>query len=91
MADLEDDAFLVEKHVKYFKRILGVLPNAVSSLDTSRMTLLFFGLSGLDILGALNELSGEERAEMVAWIYSQQLLPDKNHPGTRSLCTVSCT
>ena len=27
---------LVKKHIQYFKRILNVLPHAVSSMDTSR-------------------------------------------------------
>lgn len=41
-----------------------------------RMTILFFGLSGLDVLDSLSVISDEDRAGMVDWIYSQQILPN---------------
>ena len=40
------------------------------------MTLAFFGLSGLDLLGALDEnISAQRKQEIIDWIYSQQILP----------------
>lgn len=47
-----------------------------------RMTLLFFGLSGLDVLNALDSIPAEEKQEIVEWIYAMQVLPDKDDPGT---------
>lgn len=68
-----------DKHVKYFKRILHVIPGQFSSLDTHRMTLAFFALSGLDLLDALAEIE-KDREAIVEWIYSLQVLP--NSQGT---------
>ena len=45
-----------------------------------RMTLLFFCLSGMDVLNCLN-ISPSRRYEIIEWIYSQQVLPDPNNPG----------
>lgn len=46
------------------------------------MTLTFFALSGLDLLGALDaEISKGRRDQWVNWIYAQQILPDENNPG----------
>ncbi|XP_041365891.1 geranylgeranyl transferase type-1 subunit beta-like isoform X2 [Gigantopelta aegis] len=66
--------FLRDKHVKFFIRTLRVLPSSLSSLDTNRMTVAFFALSGLDVLGAINVLE-EEHKQMIDWIYSLQVLP----------------
>ena len=46
-----------------------------------RMTLLFFCLSGLDVLNSL-ETVNDRRAEIIDWIYAQQILPDATDPGT---------
>ena len=46
------------------------------------MTILYFGLSGLDVLNALDSISAKEKQEMIEWIYAMQLLPDKDNPGT---------
>ena len=46
----------------------------------SRMTLVFFSLSGLDLLGALQEVESM-RVDIVEWIYAQQVLPDEVVPG----------
>ena len=44
------------------------------------MTLVFFSLSGLDLLCALQEVESL-RADIVEWIYAQQVLPDEAVPG----------
>ncbi len=44
-----------------------------------RMTILFFGVSGLDVLDGLSEVSRQDKADMVDWIYAQQILPNKSH------------
>jgi len=48
------------------------------------MTLLFFAVSGLDILDSLGILSAEEKEEIVEWIYAQQIPPAED--GTSSHC-----
>jgi geranylgeranyl transferase type-1 subunit beta len=46
------------------------------------MTLAFFCLSGLDLLGALEgEIPKERRKTWIDWIYAQQILPDEKNPG----------
>ncbi|WAR28678.1 PGTB1-like protein [Mya arenaria] len=74
-APMKDD-FLRDKHVKFFVRCLQVLPGRYSSLDTSRMTIAFFALSGLDMLDALRVVE-KEKSSMIEWIYSLQVLPNK--------------
>ena len=37
------------------------------------MSLAYFALSSLDILGALDKLSPDDRAANIRWIYAQQL------------------
>lgn len=37
------------------------------------MTVLFFALSGLDILNALDEISDKEKLQIINWIYSLQV------------------
>ncbi|XP_078698686.1 geranylgeranyl transferase type-1 subunit beta-like [Branchiostoma floridae x Branchiostoma belcheri] len=67
--------FVKEKHVKFFQRCLQVLPSRYCSLDTTRLTVAFFALSGLDLLGALDTVN---KQEIIDWIYSLQVLPDKD-------------
>lgn len=45
------------RHVKYFKRCLTSLPEQYISLDLNRMTLLYFCVVALDLLGALEEVN----------------------------------
>ena len=51
------------------------LTAASSFLFCSRMTLLFFCLSGLDVLDAV-DFQTERKSEIIDWIYAQQILPD---------------
>jgi len=67
----------IDKHVKYFIRCLNALPGAYTSIDTSRMTILFFALSGLDLLNALDKIENDKN-KIIDWIYSLQILPDEN-------------
>ncbi|XP_046354801.1 geranylgeranyl transferase type-1 subunit beta-like [Haliotis cracherodii] len=68
--------FVREKHVKFFVRTLQILPSSCASLDTNRMTIAFFALSGLDVLCALNAIE-KEKQDIIDWIYSLQVLPDE--------------
>nr|XP_053633943.1 geranylgeranyl transferase type-1 subunit beta-like [Cherax quadricarinatus] len=67
--------FLRARHIKYLQRCLRVLPYSAVTFDTSRMTVLFFALSGLDLLDGLQEISKKEREHIVDWIYSLQIVP----------------
>ena len=45
-----------------------------------RMTLLFFSLSGLDVLDSL-DLTPTRKLEIIDWIYAQQVFPDPSDTG----------
>ena len=63
------------KHVKYLMRMLKVLPESLASFETTRMTLVYFTISALDVLGELNNvISEKEKASMIDWIYRLQVL-----------------
>ncbi|PKC04350.1 protein geranylgeranyltransferas-like protein type I beta subunit [Rhizophagus irregularis] len=73
--------FVRDKHISYLMRGLTLLPKQYASNDTNRMTLAFFCLSGLDLLGALeSEIPEERRKTWIDWIYAQQILPDERNP-----------
>ncbi|KAL9638349.1 MAG: hypothetical protein Q9204_001537 [Flavoplaca sp. TL-2023a] len=61
-------------HIRYFLRCLKTfLPTAYTSNDSQRMTLAFFVLCGIDLLGALDtNITADERAGYVDWIYGCQ-------------------
>lgn len=71
--------FYGEAHAKYFRSIINVMPSPYASLDTSRMTALYFSVVGLDILGQLDTVNKNEIAE---FIYALQLANSKK--GTSS-------
>lgn len=75
MADCRE--FLKEKHAKYFVRCLNALPSSVSSLDPIRLSISFFAISGLDVLGRL-DLLDKFRSEYIDWIYNFQIIPMLN-------------
>ncbi|KAK5796757.1 hypothetical protein VI817_006041 [Penicillium citrinum] len=64
-----------ERHVKYYLRCLKTfLPSAYLSNDSNRMLLAFLALTGLDVLGALqNKTTPEERQSYINWIYHCQV------------------
>jgi len=69
-----DDQLEIRKHVHFFKSCLNVFPEAYCQLETARLTLLFFTLSGLDVLNQLDSVVTEEqRKKIIEWIYSLQI------------------
>lgn len=74
-----------KKHIQFFLYHLRSLPGPYGSLDTSRMTILYFAVSGLDVLGAIDMLPAEKKAAIVNWIYSLQILPDPNDQASGAL------
>eukprot|EP00126_Sphaerothecum_destruens_P012979 Sdes_comp22208_c0_seq1m20710 len=72
--------FKKKLHSRYFSSCLKTLPSDYSSGDTSRMSLVFFSLSGLDLLGTLEDvLSPQDKASYIEWIYSQQVFGIDQH------------
>lgn len=62
----------VSSHVRYFRKCLEVLPGAYSSLDTNRLTVIYFCVSGLDLLG---EIGRVDAPAICDYIYAMQVLP----------------
>lgn len=78
-----------ERQTKYFLRCLKTfLPSAYTSTDSNRMTLAFFVLASLDLLGALETSAGvvsqSERSQYIDWLYNCQLQTGgfRGFPGT---------
>ena len=63
-----------EKHIKYWQRCLkSLLPTVYTSTDSSRMTLAFFILSALDLLGVgPSTFPEEDRTRIREWILKSQ-------------------
>lgn len=82
----DQSTFSKDRHIRYWLRCLKTyLPNAYTSNDSNRMTLAFFILSALDLLGVLyDHTTSSERSEYIDWIYLCQH-PDggfRGFPGT---------
>lgn len=61
-----------DAHTRYFKSmLLNVLPSAYQEIDSSRMTVLYFSVVGLDILGVVDELDCKEG--IIEFIYRLQI------------------
>lgn len=62
------------RHIKYWKRNADLLPEPYTSGDAGRLSLGFFIVAALDLLGALRTVSSEaDRAGWIEWIYSLQV------------------
>lgn len=69
-----------ERHIRYFLRCLKtLLPHQYTANDSNRMTLAYFTVAGLDLLGALDpdgnqcKISAAERTGYINWIYHCQV------------------
>lgn len=62
-----------EKHAKYFRRLLDIVPSDLADYDCSRLTIAYFAISGLDILNRLNDISNETKLAAIDWIYRLQV------------------
>ena len=62
----------IAAHAKYFLRCLELLPAPYASLDTNRLTVAYFCVSGLDVLGSVARV---DAPRIIEWIYSLQVLP----------------
>uniref|UniRef100_H2YT30 Prenyltransferase alpha-alpha toroid domain-containing protein n=1 Tax=Ciona savignyi TaxID=51511 RepID=H2YT30_CIOSA len=66
-----------KKHIRFFTRILQILPSRYAILDTSRLTVAFFALSGLGVLDALDAIPDKDKQEIIEWIYTLQVVGNK--------------
>lgn len=64
----------VKRQTKYFLRCLKTyLPQQYTSNDSNRLSLAFFIVAALDLLGSLeSSTTPEERADYIDWVYSNQ-------------------
>jgi len=79
ISSMQLPAFDKEKLVKFFMRSLFVIPSQYQGQDPNRLTLLYFTISGLDILGALDKIDNKQR--IIDWVYALQVLPPADQPG----------
>jgi len=69
-------------HTQYFKRCLQMLPNVYVGADSNRMTLLYFAVSALDLMGTLDKaLSKDDVHHCIEWVYAQQYHSKRNESG----------
>jgi len=75
MDNTEEASINKKLHTKFLMHMLNVLPTPYASQDCNKLTLMYFVVSSLDLLGALPE---EDKKRIIDYIYSMQVLPDKN-------------
>jgi geranylgeranyl transferase type-1 subunit beta len=69
------------EHVKFFMTCLDGLPADYVELDTQRMVLLYFCVLGLDILGALHEITNDQIENVVRFVDNNRL--QLQHPTSK--------
>ncbi|XP_044736483.1 geranylgeranyl transferase type-1 subunit beta [Chrysoperla carnea] len=65
------------EHVRFFERCLKLVPQHYSLLDSQRMTIAFFSISGLDVLNSLDIFNENQAKSIINWIYSLQVYDDE--------------
>lgn len=55
--DGEIGLFDVEKHVRYLEMMYEMLPSEYEGQEINHLTLAYFIISGLDVLGALDRVA----------------------------------
>lgn len=65
-------------HVKFMHYMYHVLPEPYSSQDCNRLTLMYFVIGGLDLLG---ELDKYDKKNIIEFVYNLQVHPDKDDFG----------
>jgi geranylgeranyl transferase type-1 subunit beta len=67
-------------HAKYFSRFLNLLPPKLGNHDSTRATIAFFAVSGIDVLDCQSVLSEEAKQHIIEWILSLQVIPKEGGP-----------
>jgi geranylgeranyl transferase type-1 subunit beta len=73
---MEDVALTREIHINFFRKHIQYLPEPYKSLDTNRLSLLYFALTALDVLGAIDTLKSDVKEALVHYLYTMQVLPE---------------
>lgn len=82
----------VAKHTKYFSRCLFLLPAQATSYDGNRLSIVYFCLSGLDLLGTLDQFvkTEEQRKEYIEWLYEQVVESGEGFRGSPTFKLCAC-
>ncbi|ORX34942.1 terpenoid cyclases/protein prenyltransferase alpha-alpha toroid [Kockovaella imperatae] len=76
-------------HVNFFLRCLQALPASGTSQDANRITIAYFCLSGLELLGALEDkTTAQQRDAWIEWIWSLRS-PNGGFGGSTFMITTS--
>ena len=62
------------RHVKYFLNHLSLLPGPYDGADQQRLSLVYFAVSAVDLLGAVEQL---DRRRIVDYVYALQLTAEE--------------
>ncbi|XP_077290980.1 geranylgeranyl transferase type-1 subunit beta [Arctopsyche grandis] len=73
------------RHARYFMHFLTALPAALAAHDTTRLSIAYFAVSGLDVLNSLHSLSNQMTKDLIEWIYSLQIIPE-NEDDDMTVC-----
>ncbi|KAI9100610.1 protein geranylgeranyltransferase-like protein type I beta subunit [Phlyctochytrium arcticum] len=66
----------IARHVAYYTKHLHMLPGHYTSIDVNRMSVAYFCLSALDLLGMLDTVvTADQKKNWIEWIYAQQIHP----------------
>ncbi len=69
-------SFDIPRSIKYFMYNLQLLPEAYTGAETNRLTLCYFCVSALDLLGAIDKIPSKQH--IIDWIYNLQIAPHNN-------------
>ncbi|KYQ92194.1 hypothetical protein DLAC_07041 [Tieghemostelium lacteum] len=67
-----------EKLIKFLQRSFNVLPRPYTNGLSTHSSLVYFIVSGLDLLGRL-DLLDSQKEHIISWAYSLQILPSQNN------------
>jgi len=73
----EEKTWNKKQLTKFLLHMLNVLPTPYASQDSNRLTLIYFVVSALDLLGELEKV---DKKRIIDYIYAHQVLPDKDDP-----------
>ena len=65
-------------HIKYFQRCLQCLPSRYAGYDQQRVNILFFVLSGLESLDAVDKLDPNIKSQIIDWLYESVMNESKS-------------
>eukprot|EP00698_Gefionella_okellyi_P001395 TRINITY_DN11340_c0_g1_i2.p1 TRINITY_DN11340_c0_g1~~TRINITY_DN11340_c0_g1_i2.p1 ORF type:complete len:324 (-),score=44.27 TRINITY_DN11340_c0_g1_i2:105-1076(-) len=61
-----------EKHIRFHLKMLHDIPRGYSSLECNHAMLVYFAVSALDVLGAIDRIENKEH--IIEWMYSLQFI-----------------